>query len=314
MSEEVTSPNYWKSLGELARNEEYEKFVEREFPENATELNDEVTRRSFLRVMGASIALAGFAACRRPVQKILPYSDMPEEVTPGNPLYYASAMPVQDALAGIVVENHEGRPGKVEGNEMHPASNGNTSIFGQASILNMYDPDRSRYVRKNSERSSVNAFAKFCADHFSDTNKNIAFISEANSSPTYNRSKEQAMGKFPNARWVTYEAFGEDNALAGTKTALGQRLRTVNHFDKAKVILSFDDDFLNPAANKNSVEDTGLFTKGRDIEAPEDELPRFYAVESTFSLTGSNADNRLRIKSADIASFIYVLAAELSGS
>src|SRR6056297_802242 len=240
MSEEVKSPNYWKSLGELARNDEYEKFVEREFPENATELNDKVSRRSFLRVMGASIALAGFAACRRPVQKILPYTKMPEDVVPGNPLYYASAMPFQDALTGIVVENHEGRPGKIEGNDMHPASDGNTSIFGQAEILQMFDPDRSRYVRKDGERSSVSAFAEFCANHFSNTDQNIAFVSEANSSPTYNRLKEQAMDRFSNAQWVTYEAFGEDNALEGNNMAFGQRLRTFNKFDQANVIVSFD--------------------------------------------------------------------------
>src|SRR6056297_2311875 len=120
MSEEVKSPNYWKSLGELARNDEYEKFVEREFPKNATELNDKVSRRSFLRVMGASIALAGFAACRRPVQKILPFSKQPEDLVEGVPQYYASASPFQDALNGIVVENNSGRPTKIEGNEMHP--------------------------------------------------------------------------------------------------------------------------------------------------------------------------------------------------
>src|SRR5699024_5265283 len=114
MSEEVKSHKYWKNLGELARNEEYNKFVEREFPENGSELNDKVSRRSFLRVMGASIALAGFASCRKPVQKVMPYSKMPEEVSPGNPLYYASAMPFQDALNGIVVKTHEGRPAKVD--------------------------------------------------------------------------------------------------------------------------------------------------------------------------------------------------------
>ena len=314
MSEEVKSPNYWKSLGELARNDEYEKYVEREFPENATEMNDKVSRRSFLRVMGASIALAGFAACRRPVQKILPYTKMPEDVVPGNPLYYASAMPFQDALTGIVVENHEGRPGKIEGNEMHPASHGNTSIFGQAEILNMFDPDRSRYVRKDGERSSVSAFAEFCANHFSNTNQNIAFVSEANSSPTYNRLKDQAMSKFSNAQWITYEPFGEDNALEGTNMAFGQRLRTFNKFDEADIILSFDDDFLNPAADKNSVENTHRFTGARDLESPEDDMNRLYAVESTFTLTGSNADNRLRIKSGDIELFIYALAAELSNS
>jgi len=314
MSKEVTKPNYWKSLGELAKNEEYEKFVEREFPENATELNDQVSRRSFLRVMGASIALAGFAACRRPVQKILPYSNKPEEVTPGNPLYYASAMPFQDALSGIVVKNHEGRPGKIEGNELHPASRGNTSIFGQAAILNMYDPDRSRYVRKDGERSSVNAFAKFCSNYFADTDRNIAFVSEANSSPTYNNLREQALSRFPNAQWVTYEPFGEDNALEGTNIAFGQRLRTFNQFDQASVIVAFDDDFLNPAADKNSVENTRRFTAGRSIESPEDGMSRFYAIESTFSMTGSNADNRLRVKSAEMELFIYALAAELSNA
>ncbi len=314
MSEEVTSPNYWKSLGELARNEEYEKFVEREFPENATELNDQVSRRSFLRVMGASIALAGFAACRRPVQKIMPYSEEPEDIVPGNPLFYASAMPFQDALTGIVVENNEGRPSKVEGNDHHPASKGNTSIFGQGSLLNMYDPDRSRYVRKDGERSSVSAFAEFCSDHFASTDQNIAFVSEANSSITFNRLKEQALETFSNAHWITYEPFGEDHALEGTNIAFGERLRTYNHFGEANVIVSFDDDFLNPAANKNSVEDTKQFTDGRSVSSPEDGMSRFYAIESTFSLTGSNADNRLRIKSGDIELFIYALAAELSQS
>lgn len=314
MSEEVKSPNYWKSLGELAKNDEYEKFVEREFPENATELNDKVSRRSFLRVMGASIALAGFAACRRPVQKILPYTKMPEDVVPGDPMYYASAMPFQDALTGIVVENHEGRPGKIEGNEMHPASHGNTSIFGQAEILQMFDPDRSRYVRKDGERSSVSAFAEFCSEHFSNSDQNIAFVTESNSSHTYNRLKEQAMDKFSNAQWITYEPFGEDNALEGTNIAFGQRLRTFNKFNEANVIVSFDDDFLNPAADKNSVENTKRFTDGRKVESPEDGMNRFYAVESTFTITGSNADNRLRIKSGEIAHFIYALAAELSNS
>lgn len=314
MSEEVLSPNYWKSLGELARNEEYEKYVEREFPENATELKDPVSRRSFLRVMGASIALAGFAACRRPVQKILPYSDQPEEIIPGNPLYYASAMPFQDALTGLVVENHEGRPQKIEGNELHPASGGTTSKFMQAAILGMYDPDRSRFVRRDGERSSVSAFAKFCAEHFSDTDRNIAFISEASSSPTYNRLRDQALDQFTNAQWVSYEPFGEDNALEGTNQAFGQRLRTVNHFDEASVIVALDDNFLSPAETPNSVENTQQFTEGRRIYSPEEELSRLYVVESTYTLTGSNADHRLRIKSSEIGLFIYALAAELSNS
>jgi len=323
MSEEATQvngngkgeqPNYWKSLNELANNDEYKKFVEREFPENATEFGDKVSRRSFLRVMGASIALAGFAACRRPVQKILPYSQQPEEVIPGVPLYYASAMPFQDALTGLVVENHEGRPTKIEGNEMHPSSGGSSSIFNQAALLNMYDPDRSRFVRRDGERSSYNEFQTFCAEHFADTGRNIAFISEASSSPTFNRLRDRALSRFTNARWVTFEPFGDDNAVEGTEIAFGRRLRTVNHWNEAEVIVALDHDFLNPAANKNSVETTKQFVEGRKVSSPEDGMSRLYAVESTFTLTGSNADNRLRVKSSEIELFLYALAAELSGS
>lgn len=312
MSDEVKSPNYWKSLNELANNKEYQKFADGEFPENASELGDQVSRRSFLRVMGASVALAGFASCRRPVQKIMPYSKQPEDVTPGIPLYYASAMPFQDALTGVVIENHEGRPTKVEGNELHPASLGSSSKFNQASMLQMYDPDRSRNINRDGESTSLNDFVAFCSEHFADTGQNVAFISEANSSPTYNRIKQQAFSKFSNAQWVTYEPFGEDNAIEGTNIAFGERLRTVNHYDKADVIVSLDDDFLNPAANKNSVENTKRFTDGRKVTSTEDEMSRLYSVESTFTVTGSNADNRLRLKSSEISLFIYALASKLS--
>jgi len=312
MSEETKNPNYWKSLNELANNDEYRKFVEREFPEDATELTDKVSRRSFLRVMGASIALAGFAACRRPVQKILPYSRQPEDVIPGVPLYYASAVPFQDTLTGIVVENHEGRPTKIEGNEQHPSSLGSSSIFDQAEILNMYDPDRSRYIRKDGQRSSKNDFISFCNDHFSDTQRSILFISEANSSPTYNRVKQQALSKFSNAQWVTWEPFSEDNALQGTEMVFGESLRTIPHFDRADVIVSFDDDFLNPARNKNSVANSRKFAESRNVRSTEDDLSRLYAVESTYSLTGSNADNRLRLKTGQIEPFIFALAGQLS--
>ncbi len=313
MSEEANNATYWKSLNQLAQNEEYQKFSEREFPENASELSDGFTRRTFLRMMGASIALAGFAACRRPVQKILPYSNQPEEIIPGIPNYYASAMPFQDALTGLVIENHEGRPTKIEGNDMHPASMGSTSKFNQAATLNMYDPDRSRAVRNNGEESTYTNFTSFCQQHFSDTGRNIAFISEANSSPTYNKLRDQALNRFPNAQWVTYEPFGEHNAMEGTQIAFGQRLRTVNHFEEADVILALDHDFLNPAGHKNSVQNTKEFTEGRDVETGE-EITRLYAVESTFTLTGSNADNRLRLKSSQIGAFIQALGVRLGVS
>lgn len=308
---EVTQNTYWKSLNELAQNQEYKNFVEREFPENATELNDGVSRRGFLRVMGASIALAGFAACRRPVQKILPYSHQPEDIVPGIPLFYASAMPFQGSLTGLVIENHEGRPTKVEGNDLHPASHGNTNAYHQASMLEMYDPDRSRRPSRNGAKSSTADFATFASEYFADTNKRIAFISEANSSPTYNALKNSALSKFGNASWVTFEPFGEDNIIEGNRIAFGSRLRTHYNYTNADVVVSLDDDFL-AATHPNNVEYAKQVTGRRKVTSTSDNMSRIYSVENGFTLTGSFADNRLRIKASEIGSFANALAGALS--
>ncbi len=308
---ELTQNTYWKSLNELAQNKEYEKFVEREFPENATELNDGVSRKGFLRVMGASIALAGFAACRRPVQKILPYSKQPEDIVPGIPLYYATSMPFQGSLTGLIIENHQGRPTKIEGNDLHPASGGNTNAFHQASILEMYDPDRSRRPLRNGNSSSTEDFYAFASDYFADSNKRIAFISEANSSPTFNGLKEAALDKFNGAKWVTYEPFGEDNAIEGNNIAFGRRLRAHYNYTNADVVVSLDDDFLAPS-HPNNVEYAKQITGRRKVTSTEDSMNRIYSVENGYSLTGSFADHRLRIKASDMADFINALAAELS--
>lgn len=312
MSDQSNQTTYWKSLNELAQNKEYEKYVEREFPENASEMTDQVSRRSFLRVMGASIALAGFASCRKPVQKILPFSRMPEDMVLGEPLFYATAMPFQDSVTGLLVENTEGRPRKVEGNSEHPSSGGGTNIYHQASILNLYDPDRSRSPLRDGEQASLADFVLFAKEHFADREQPILFIDEASSSPTYHRLKEQILQEFPNAEWVTYEPFSDNNALDGTQIAFGQRLRTVKHYDRANIVLSLDDDFMSPQNNKNSVEDTYKIAETRKVSSTEDEMSRIYSVENTFSSTGSFADHRLRVKTSQIPSFIYALAARLS--
>ncbi|TVQ04184.1 MAG: 4Fe-4S dicluster domain-containing protein [Balneolaceae bacterium] len=314
MSDQPNQTTYWKSLNELAQNEEYKKFAEREFPENATELTDQVSRRSFLRVMGASIALAGFASCRKPIQKILPYSRQPEDLVLGEPLFYATGMPFQDSITGLLITNNEGRPSKIEGNPDHPASGGRTNIYHQAAILGLYDPDRSRSPRHNGEKVSIDDFSAFAAGHFSNTGRNILFIDEATSSPTYHRVKRQILENFPNAEWVTYEPFSENNALEGAQLAFGQRLRTVNHFDSADVVLSLDDDFMNPQAGKNSVEYSLEITSKRKVESTSDDMSRIYIVENAFTNTGSYADHRLRLKSSHIAPFTFALAARLSQS
>jgi len=312
MSDQTKQNNYWKSLNELAKNEEYQKFAEREFPEDASEMTDQVSRRSFLRVMGASIALAGFASCRKPVQKILPYSQQPEDVVIGNPNYYATSMPFQDAVTGLIVENNEGRPSKLEGNTDHPSSRGKTNIYHQAGILGMYDPDRSRHPRHNNSKVSLDDFSTFAAEHFENRQQSILFISEANSSPTYNRLKENVSSEFPNSRWVTYEPFGEDNSIEGTNLAFGQRLRIQNHFDNARLVVSLDDDFMSPSAHKNSVENAQRISASRRVRSTDDSMSRIYSVENSYTNTGSFADHRLRLKSSEIEAFTFALANKLS--
>lgn len=314
MSDQPNQTTYWKSLNELAQNNEYKKFVEREFPEDATELSDQVSRRSFLRVMGASIALAGFASCRKPVQKILPYSRQPEDMVLGEPLFYATSMPFQDSVTGLLVTNVDGRPNKIEGNQDHPASKGRTNIYQQASMLSLYDPDRSRSPLRNGENTTKEEFYSFAGEFFADRNKRVLFIDEATSSPTYHRLKSEILQEFSNSEWVTYEPFSDRNVIEGNQIAFGQRLRTVNHYDQADLVIALDDDFMSPQGHKNSVENSLNLTSRRKVESTDDSMSRIYAVENAFTSTGSYADHRLRIKSSQIAPFTFALAAKLSES
>jgi molybdopterin-containing oxidoreductase family iron-sulfur binding subunit len=307
----ATENTYWKSLSELANNKEYQEYAQREFPEDSSALTDGVSRRGFLRVMGASVALAGLAACRRPVQKILPYTHQPEDVTIGVPLYYATAMPVQGNLVGLIAENHEGRPTKLEGNDLHPASRGATSIFNQAAILGLYDPDRSRSPLKNGKQATAADFEAFAKKHFADTNQRIAFISEANSSPTYNNLRRDALSKFKNAKWVTYEPFGEENILEGNKIAFGGRLRTHYNYENADVVVSLNDDFMS-STHPNSVEYAKQISARRKVSDNKADMSRIYTIEDTFTLTGSFADHRLKLKASQMEAFTYALAAALS--
>lgn len=311
MSKAIEGKTYWRSLNELSQTKAYQQFLHREFPENASELNDGQSRRHFLKIMGASIALAGFAACRKPVQKILPYTKRPVEVVPGNPVYYATAIPFQGSLTGVLVQSNEGRPTKIEGNPDHPASLGGTSTHHQATILNLYDPDRARKITQNGDQKTVSDLVNFITTQ-ATSDKKVVFISEANSSITLDTVKTKLSKKFKNLTWFTYEPFNNSAVESGTQLAFGEKLRTVNHFDKAQVIVSVDDDFLSDATN--GVVNTKRFTKGRKLASTNDGLNRLYVIESALSLTGSNADVRYPIKSSDLASFVFALAAKLSNS
>ena len=305
------SPNYWKSLNQIAQNDTFKQFADREFQEGASELTDGLSRKSFLQVMGASIALAGLASCRRPVEKILPYNNQPENSVIGNPLYYATAMPMGGYLTGIIAESKEGRPTKLEGNPDHTTSGGRSNIFNQAAILGLYDPDRARKVRNGTDDSTFEAFVAFCATHFADKTRNVAVLSDANSSQTLARLRRES--GFTNLNWVTYEPFSDENQLNGNALAFGSKLRADTHFDKAQVILSIDSDFLN--LESNNVENVRRFTdRRRNVEGNTSDISRLYSVESNFTVTGSNADHRLRLKPSDVIAFTYALAARLNNS
>jgi molybdopterin-containing oxidoreductase family iron-sulfur binding subunit len=184
-------------------------------------------------------------------------------------------------------------------------------VFNQASILGLYDPDRSKSVLRNGEKARKSDFVKFAATHFEDTQKNIVFLSESNSSLTLNAAKDAALAKFPNAKWVTYEVFGDGNVLQGTAMALGKRMRTLRDFKAADTILAIGDDFLNAADNRNSVRDSRDFATRRKLTNSNGSLNRLYVVENSFTTTGTTADHRLRVKAGDYMAFISALAAEL---
>ena len=302
---------YWRSFADLEKSPELLHVAQPEFMPGADESPGHASRRQFLQVMGASMALAGLSACRRPIEKTLPYSHKPEEVIPGIPLQYATAMPFRGILLGLLVESFEGRPTKIEGNPDHPVSRGASGVFEQASILNLYDPDRSKRILQDGNESSWNDFVAFCQNFVgSASSRRIAVLAEPSSSPTLGAVREQLMQAYPQMHWVTYSPEGDDPVAAGMQMAYGQSLRPWYQFDQADVIVSFDADFLS-SLDRNYVHNSRSFAAGRAISSPQDQMSRLYVVESGFSVTGSSADNRLRLRSSEIAEFAAAVAVQL---
>lgn len=302
---------YWRSLEQLADTPEFKKFVEAEFPESVDEVATDVSRRKFLGLMGASIAFAGLVSCRKPVEKIIPYVAAPENIIPGVPKYYATIMPLGMSNYGLLIENHEGRPTKIEGNPDHPSTKGATNTWLQASVLGLYDPDRSKQVRFKGAIKTWQDFVEFWRNEKArlGNGEKLAVVSRSFASPSMFKAYEDFKQQFPQARWVAYEAVSDENVLNGLKLATGQDLRPLYHYDKAKVILSLEADFLmteseNVAAHKG-------FSKGRRVLKAGEEMNRLYVVENHFSLTGGMADHRLRLQSQQVAAFALTLAKAL---
>src|SRR5579871_1528451 len=272
-SAEKTGPEYWRSLEELAGSQEFQEALHREFPKGASEWLDTVSRRGFLRVMGASLGLAGMTACTKlPLEPIVPYVRQPEGVIPGRPMYYATAMTLGGYANPLLVESHLGRPTKIEGNDQHPASMGGTDIFTQASLLGLYDPDRSQTVNSMGEVRSWQGFLSAIRGPLSAQKSlqgaGIRILTTAISSPTLADQIRNFLKVYPQAKWHVYEPVNRDNVLEGAKLAFGQPVETRYDFSKADVILSLDADFLS-AGFPGSTRYIRDFAKRRNPEAGE---------------------------------------------
>jgi molybdopterin-containing oxidoreductase family iron-sulfur binding subunit len=309
---ETKGPEYWRSLEELAGSPEFQDMLHREFPKGASEWVDSVSRRGFLRLMGASLAMAGMTGCTKlPVQEIVPYVRQPEQLIPGIAMYYATAFTLSGYANPLLVESHLGRPTKIEGNNLHPASLGGSDVFAQASILGMYDPDRSQAITHLGDVDSWAAFAKeikgALAAQKTLGGAGIRILTQTISSPTMKDQMHAFLAMYPKAKWHVYEPANRDNALEGAKLAFGEALETQYRLEKAAVIVSLDADFLY-AGFPGNVRYIRDFAKKRN---PDSEMSRLYVVESNPSSTGAKADHRLPLRAVEIERFARGLAARL---
>ncbi|MDM7914869.1 MAG: TAT-variant-translocated molybdopterin oxidoreductase, partial [Candidatus Eisenbacteria bacterium] len=316
---------FWRSLEDHAGTPEFQAMVEREFPGETWEKLPPATRRSFLKVMGASMAMAGLAGCRWPKEKIVPFSRSPE-YTPGNPLAYATSMEIAGVGTGLLVTSFDGRPIKIEGNPDHPASRGATDLFAQALVLELYDPSRSKDVarRDGSRRqaSDWDAFESFAREHFgamrggataaaagavagsSVNGSKFRILSEASGSPSMAAMREALLAAYPGAVWHEYEPLSRDGERAGTAIAFGRPYRPQLFLDRADVVVCLDDDLL--VRHPDAVRMSRDLMSGRSADSGR--MNRLYAIESAYTNTGSVADHRFAVP----ASLTGVVAARLA--
>jgi MoCo/4Fe-4S cofactor protein with predicted Tat translocation signal len=305
---------YWRCLEELAETEEFQNYLHREFPSQASVWGDSLGRRKFLKLMGASLALAGATACtRQPTEGIIPFVQEPEGLVPGVPLFFATSMTLNGSAIGLLVESNMGRPTKIEGNPRHPASLGATDIFSQASVLDLYDPDRSRVVTRLGRIRSWEAFQQAVTGDLEALQMNqgagLRILSETVVSPTLGHQMEELLSLYPAARWHQYEPVNQDMALEASRLAFGEPMNTYFRFDEAAVVVSLGADFLcqGPAGVRYARE----FANGRRARRVDGAMNRLYVVESTYSITGSTADHRLPVRASEMLDIAAALAREV---
>lgn len=320
---------YWQSLDHLAETPDVQKLLANEFQNYSPSEIASMPRRRFLKLMGASLALSGLTltGCRRwPKEHLAPYTFTTADRVPGVPEFYATTMELGGVAKPVLAKAYDGRPIKIEGNPSHPASatwngkHGSADQFAQASILEMYDPDRSRFVIDRSQndsprQSSYDEFFKTFGGYLASNcpgGAGFVILSEASESPSVADMKARLLAKMPQAKWFEYEALSNDNEVFGVKQATGKSGRSVLKLENAEAIVSLDSDFLGlHLAQTRYAND---FARGRKSADLHGRMSRLYVAESTFSLTGSNADERLPVKPSKIESLAAALAAALGVS
>jgi MoCo/4Fe-4S cofactor protein with predicted Tat translocation signal len=295
-------PEFWRSLEELAGSADFKEMMHREFPKGASEWLDAVSRRGFLKLMGSSLALAGMTACtKQPFESIVPYVKQPEDFTPGIPKFYATAFTMGGYAQPLLVTSREFRPIKVEGNDKHQATLGATDVFAQASLLDLYDPDRSQNVLHLGDISDWGTFTgQMLAPLAAQKNKGgagIRFLARPFSSPTQADQMALVQKAFTQAKWHFYSPVNRDNVYEGARMAFGQPVETIYKLDTADVIVSLDADFLQsgyPGQTRYARD----FAKRRDPDS--EKMSRLYVIESTPSATGAKADHRYPVRAIDV--------------
>ena len=305
-----TGRRFWKNLDELADTSEFQELMREEFPRQSTEWVDAVSRRGFLKVMGASLALAGLAGCtKQPDEAIFPYIRQPEDLILGKAMYFSTAFPFPTGAIPVLVKADSFRPIKVDGNPEHPMSKGKSDAFTQATLLDLYDPDRSQHILHRGETAGWGDFQEAFSTAAKKTNggQGIYFLSETITSPSLAGQWKQVQTAYPSAKLVQWEPVNQDSSRAASKAAFGSYTDAQYKLEEADVILSLDADFLGGIAHPGFLPLAAGYAERRRYDADKT-MNRMYVVETMPTVTGFKADHRLALKPSEIASFATALA------
>ncbi|HUR98864.1 MAG TPA: TAT-variant-translocated molybdopterin oxidoreductase [Pyrinomonadaceae bacterium] len=304
--------DYWRSVDEFVDAPEFEEFVKREYPVHSEDWDNAVSRRTFVKLMGGTLALAGLSGCViQPPEKIVPYVRAEQDLLPGRPLFFATAMSIGGVATGLLAKSFDGRPVKLEGNPGHPGNLGATDVRVEASLLEMYDPDRSQEVSfRGTPKTWQNLIATLRSsieENRADGGAGIRFLTETVTSPTLLAQFRQISTELPNSRWYQYEPLNNDNAIAGARMAFGSPVQTIYKFDLADRILTLDKDIFSDFNIRYKKD----YAKKKNLRGDNKEINRLYAVETTMTLTGAKADHRIGVKPSQMPEVAKAIAAAL---